>query len=63
MLSINAYACMPVHRQQLMLETCDELVKYFRQLRKMLDNGILLDKIPPFAEDKVLICGELVLSC
>jgi hypothetical protein len=50
---------MPVHGQQLVLETRDELIKYFRQLRKMLDDGIPLDKIPPFAEGKDLICGKL----
>jgi hypothetical protein len=49
----------PVHGPRLTQETGAELIKYFKHVREMLDNGICLADIPPFAQDKVLICGQL----
>lgn len=50
---------MPKHKPKFTWETCDELTKYFKDVKEILDNGIPLMSIPQFATDKVLICGQL----
>jgi hypothetical protein len=49
----------PVHGPGLERKTKNELTEYFRNVGEMLNGEIPLCQIPPFAENKVLICGEL----